>query len=60
MSSKLVWVDPPSGWQYGFPKLYNREVDGDISEWMVQQGYPEELMDSANLGTRTWDASEQG
>ena len=59
MSSKLVWVDPPSGWQYGFPKLYNREVDGDISEWMVQQGYPEELMDIANLGTSTWDASDE-
>ena len=60
MSSKLVWVDPPSGWQYGFPKLYTREVDGDMSEWMVQQGYPEELMDVAKLGTRMWSADSEG
>ena len=59
MSSKLVWVDPPWGWQFGFPKLYNREVDGDMSEWLVQQGYPEELMSIANLGTGTWDAKDE-
>lgn len=34
------WVDPPAGWQYGFPKLYDSEVDGDMTAWLVKHGYP--------------------
>jgi hypothetical protein len=29
--SKKIWIDPPSGWKYGFPKVYDREVDGDCT-----------------------------
>lgn len=36
----LMWVDPPRGWQYGFPKLYNPNEDGDLWEWLVNNGYP--------------------
>jgi len=36
-----IWIDPPSGWRYGFPKRFHREVDGDIIEWMIREGYPE-------------------
>ena len=36
--SKHLWVDPPSGWQYGFPKIWNGE--GDITDWLVDNGYP--------------------
>jgi hypothetical protein len=32
------YVDPPSGWKYGFPKLWNGE--GDMCEWLVEEGYP--------------------
>lgn len=34
-------VDPAFGWQYGFPKVWNGE--GDIYEWLVFEGYPENL-----------------
>ncbi len=37
-----IWVDPPSGWQYGFPKVYDEEVDGPMLEWLKKEGYPEE------------------
>lgn len=40
---KPLWVDPPSGWRYGFPKLYVPEQDGDMIEWMIRNGYPEKL-----------------
>jgi calcineurin-like phosphoesterase family protein len=37
------WVDPPSGWRYGFPKLYDPAKDGNVTEWMIRSGYPESL-----------------
>ena len=37
------WVDPPSGWRYGFPRLYDPASDGDMTEWLIRNGYPEKL-----------------
>jgi hypothetical protein len=37
------WVDPPRGWRYGFPKLYDPQKDGPMLEWMIANGYPEQL-----------------
>ena len=34
----MRYVDPPSGWRYGFPKLW--DGDGDMFEWLVSEGYP--------------------
>lgn len=46
MNNKL-WVDPPSGWKFGFPKLYDRSTDNpDVVEWIVANGYPRKLMES--------------
>jgi len=43
MATKL-FVDPPSGWKYGFPKQAPsnlREMDfHDITNWLVENGYP--------------------
>jgi hypothetical protein len=56
-----IWVDPPSGWRYGFPKIHNSEVDGDIQEWIIREGYPESEI--RKLGKyfywRSWEATEQ-
>jgi hypothetical protein len=40
---KPYYVDPPSGWRYGFPKLYDPLADGNMTEWMIANGYPEKL-----------------
>jgi hypothetical protein len=42
-TSKPYWVDPPRGWRYGFPRLYDPATDGDMTEWMVRCGYPAKL-----------------
>lgn len=42
--NETMWVDPPSGWQYGFPKLYTPSEDGDMTEWLVREGYPRHLL----------------
>lgn len=44
----LAWpfyVDPSGVWRYGFPKLYDPAADGDITAWMVANGYPQHLAD---------------
>ena len=41
--SRPYWVDPPSGWLYGFPRLYDPATDGDMTAWMIAHGYPERL-----------------
>jgi hypothetical protein len=55
-----VWIDPPSGWRWGFPKIYDRIEDGnDVQAWLLREGYPQSEIDS--LGEqfywRSWEAS---
>jgi hypothetical protein len=40
MQSNMIWVDPPEGWKYGFPAIYDPEKDGQMSDWIVRKGYP--------------------
>ena len=53
-----IWVDPPSGWLYGFPKVYDPSVDGDCTEWMIKNGYPAELA-AQRLPVRMWSYSAE-
>lgn len=38
-------LDPPEGWKYGFPKQCPTELK-DLNAWLVEQGYPQKLIDS--------------
>lgn len=40
IQSNMMWVDPPEGWKYGFPAIYDPETDGQLSDWVVRKGYP--------------------
>jgi hypothetical protein len=40
------WIDPPSGWKYGFPRVFDTEKDGDMYEWLTANGYPEKVRES--------------
>jgi len=39
-------IDPPSGWKYGFPKVIPKEHQNRTLEWLVENGYPQEEIDS--------------
>jgi len=48
--SEELWIDPPSGWRYGFPKQLPEdftEEGFDLRLWLVDQGYPENDIDLA-------------
>ena len=40
IKSNMIWVDPPEGWKYGFPAIYDPDTDGQLSDWVVRKGYP--------------------
>jgi hypothetical protein len=43
-----VWVDPPSGWRYGFPKQAPYPLPDNMTDWIIDQGYPRAEVE--NLG----------
>lgn len=60
MSAQKIWVDPPSGWKYGFPRIYDPKSDGDVMEWIIKCGYPRKEVESygEHFYTRQWYADE--
>lgn len=50
------WIDPPSGWRYGFPKVWDPELDTDISKWLIDSGLPESELEFALNYLRCWNA----
>jgi len=59
LAMKVLMCDPPSGWQYGFPKPCPRNLIGDkeFQNWLVKNGYPQHLVDKGlTKYTRWWEA----
>ena len=56
--SQVEFVDPPSGWMYGFPKCfpYPRPEGFDVLKWIIEQGYPQKEVDKFgdNFICRHW------
>ncbi len=44
-TDKLLVIDPPSGWKYGFPRPFDKRDDQTLGEWLVENGYPQSLID---------------
>ena len=42
---KPVWVDPPSGWKFGFPKLYTPKDGETMEDWLRSEGVPESIIE---------------
>lgn len=55
-----MWCDPPSGWKFGFPKIYDRNEHPDFYKWIVEEGYPQSEIDSygGQFYCRWWGAEE--
>jgi hypothetical protein len=54
------YVDPPSGWQYGFPKIWDPAVTPSLREFYLANGYPEEDVELALSYTRVWGVKKDG
>ena len=55
-------IDPPSGWQYGFPKPIPEDRRYDSLTWLVENGYPQHLIDELgeHFYCRYWEQPEDG
>jgi hypothetical protein len=42
----MIMIDPPFGWLYGFPKVCPDDRLGNVNEWLVEEGYPKEEIES--------------
>jgi hypothetical protein len=60
----MMYVDPPSGWMYGFPKIIPlrillEENNEGRAKWFLDQGYPQALIDDGMLShCRYWRHNE--
>lgn len=55
MSKKPVWVDPPNGWRYGFPKIWYPDKDPMLIDWLIANGMPPEY---EFMDFRMWNVEE--
>lgn len=55
----VLYVDPPFGWKYGFPKIYPEGIKS-FYDWLVSEGYPKELIEDMgdNFWCRQWYSEE--
>lgn len=53
----MVWIDPPSGWRYGFPKSMPKSEypPKDFNQWLLDNGYPQKAIDSGGNYYRYWE-----
>jgi len=49
-----MWIDPPEGWRYGFPKELPVPEPRNIIEWLVAEGYPQALVDQMGPRFSYW------
>jgi len=53
------FVDPPSGWQYGFPKElpFIWWSEKDLRPWLISCGYPPEIIKALgdSFYVRVWE-----
>lgn len=59
---KKTFIDPPSGWKYGFPRqLPDKVKRGEVKlrDWFIECGYPESEVDFALKYCRQWEQETQ-
>jgi hypothetical protein len=60
IKSQKIWIDPPEGWKYGFPIIYDPDTDGQLSEFIVKEGYPVSVIKEygESWAVRCWPVAE--
>jgi hypothetical protein len=60
MTKSVTYVDPPSGWKYGFPKPIPSDRREDLIAWLLENGYPQQEIDACGkyFYCRFWEEKE--
>ena len=59
MEATRLMVDPPSGWMYGFPALWDQAVHPELEDFLRAKGYPEKDISFACSYCRMWLPEEE-
>ena len=61
MPKTVTYVDPPSGWKYGFPRPIPEDRREDVMKWLVEVGYPQREIEACGkyFYCRFWDEVEE-
>lgn len=38
----VLYIDPPDGWRYGFPKPFHIEPYDSLLNWLINNSYPKD------------------
>lgn len=56
---KVMMIDPPAGWKYGFPKPLPKKFDTweESQAWLISEGYPQSEIDACgdHFYCRYWE-----
>lgn len=55
----MLMIDPPEGWRYGFPKPIPKAHRHRTLEWLVDEGYPKELISERGFVCRYWEVKDE-
>lgn len=61
MTKRMVtFIDPPSGWRYGFPRALPNPAPENVIEWLISNGYPKKEVDKLgdSFYCRYWSDEE--
>lgn len=60
-TKNLIYVDPPSGWKYGFPMVWDKKSEPDMKAWLIKNGYPQKEIDrlGEHFYVRCWNAEPE-
>jgi hypothetical protein len=50
-----TYIDPPSGWKHGFPKVFDPKEGESLEDWFRKHKYPEDMIRLACKYSRFWD-----
>lgn len=59
---KRIYIDPPEGWKYGFPKSYEEgNPPRNLNKWLTDNGYPAQaIIDYGDkFYVRTWEEEKE-
>ena len=52
-----LWVDPPNGHLWGFPKVWDSELYPSVTKWIHEQGFPDSKVEDLQW-CRMWEYVE--
>lgn len=52
MTRKIKMIDVPGGWRFGFPREFTMPPEGNVKEWVIECGYPRQIIDDLGIHFR--------